>query len=107
MGRLFEIEELFFWEFHIPEPVDLGDRIQQLHKDIKTRARSLEKYKDLRKQPQFWRHDFKQATLGRYECLYVFQGKLYQGHSRLHDIYRYEKRKPITEPVRVLGEMYE
>jgi len=91
-----------------PEPAgNLGDCIQQVHKDVQTQVNSMKQYTKLQKATQYWSSDFKQAKLGLYGCLFVSFGKLYQGHSILHDIYRHETRKPIREPGRVLCKMYE
>jgi len=85
----------------------LGAKIQQLHRDVASRAKNLEKFKNLKKTGVLWVNNVSRATVCLYECLYVFQGILYQGHSIFHDIYRDEKRPKISAPAKVMCKMYE
>ena len=91
----------------VVEEDDIGNKIKQLHVDVRKRAINMNQYNSLRRKSEYWSSDIKNAKLCLYECLYNANGLLYHGHSILHDIHRDEKRKALTAPSQVMCRMYE
>ena len=73
----------------------------------KRRADNLEKFYELTRANKYWSYDFKDAALCLCECLFVKLGRLYQGNSIFHDIYRDERRKPISNVKNVMCNVHE